>query len=96
MLSLAHVHISHEELVRVSRRGHDLRLVLNWPRTDLPVLIDLPECCQLRFEHLAHDRVGVPVHLHGWTTRSRTDPERMTVLLRLVVGHDDAGQPTTP
>lgn len=96
MLSLAHVHIRRKELVCMSRRGSNLQLVLDWPTSDLPVLIDLPERSELRFGHLAGEDVGVPVRLTGWDARGRGGFDRLAVLLYLTFLRDDGGPPTTP
>lgn len=96
MLSFGHVYIQQEEFVQMSRRGNELYLVLDWPHTELPMLFDLPELAELRFDHLASERVGLPLRLQGWKARRRDDTDRVTLLLRLADGRDDGGPPTTP
>lgn len=96
MLSFGHVLIRREEFVKMSQRGQRLRLVLDWPASDLPVLLDLHGCRELRFEHLAEGRAGAPARLEGWTAWGSADVDRLTVLLNLRLPPDDEGPPSSP
>lgn len=96
MLSLGNVHILREELIRISGRGMELRLVFDWPHTDLPILFGLPAHSELRFTHLAGEHVGVPVQLDRWKALAHRDCDRLMVLLSLSLPPDDKGLPIAP
>lgn len=83
MLTVGAVHIRRDELVRMSYRDGALFLELRWPVVDLPVLFDLPDFSELRFDHLAPERAGIPVRVVGWGAEGGTDPDWLTVFFRL-------------